>query len=61
MSDFNKLTRLIRNYTNAAIAESWAGGGDPADVDTLKLKLKLARLELNTHIAKMHRDSEPQT
>ena len=50
------LTVLIQNYASASVAESWKGGGDPADVETLDTRLKLARIELNAHIAKMIRE-----
>lgn len=43
----------IHQYTEAAIAESWKGGGDPADMEIMELHLKLARLELTNHIARM--------
>jgi hypothetical protein len=50
------LTVLIQNYASASVAESWKGGGDPCDIDTLDLRLKLARTELNAHIQKMQRE-----
>ena len=50
------LTQLIQNYASASVAESWKGGGDPADMDTLDARLKLTRIELNAHISKMMRE-----
>lgn len=53
-----ELIHMIDNYAVASIAESWKGGGDPQDVDVLEMRLKLTRLELEAHIAKMRRDLE---
>lgn len=43
----------IQEYTEAAIAESWKGGGDPADTEIHELRLKLTWIELCNHIARM--------
>ena len=43
----------IQEYTEAAIAESWKGGGDPADIEVHELRLKITWLELCNHIARM--------
>lgn len=53
---WDALLRLIGRYSEAAISDSWKGGGDPADVETIKLRLKLARMELIGHIEKMKRE-----
>jgi len=55
---WDTLRTLIAEYAVAAVAESWKGGGDPADVDTLTLACELARAKLNAHIEKMERDQD---
>lgn len=55
---WTRLVRLIGAYTEAAIVESWKGGGDPEEYEIKELRLKLARLELNNHIAFMKREQE---
>lgn len=52
------LQQLIAAYVEAAIAESWKGGGDPMDYEVLELREKLTRVELANHIDKMRRDIE---
>lgn len=55
---WGKLVRLIRRYTDAAICESWKGGGDPESAPLLEARLELARTELNEWIAMLRRDEE---
>jgi chorismate synthase len=55
---WDKLGELIGAYVQASIDNSWAGGGDPADVELLKLRADLSRAELNAHLVKMQRESE---
>lgn len=50
------LVFYIQQYRDAAIAESWKGGGDPADIEVTELRLKLTRGELMSHIEKMRRE-----
>ena len=52
------MTRIVR-YRDAAVDESWKGGGDPADVGIMEARLALAWSELTAHIEKMKRDWEP--
>lgn len=47
------LMALIQEYTEAAIQESWKGGGDPADIPILEAELELSRSKLNRHMEKM--------
>jgi hypothetical protein len=54
-AQFSGLRSLIKDYTAVAVAESWKGGGDPADVEMLELQLKLAWVKLHAHIEKMQR------
>jgi hypothetical protein len=53
---WKQLMKLISNYREAAIAESWKGGGDPADVEVHEAYLKLTELQLSAHIEKMQRE-----
>lgn len=48
-----QLVRLINAHANMRVADSWSGGGDPNDVEIHAVRLKLARLELTTHIRAM--------
>ena len=47
------LYERINAYTDAAIGESWKGGGDPNDVEVHELRLKLTQVELSNHIERM--------
>ena len=40
------LWKAICNYRDAAIADSWKGGGDPDDVPTIERDLRNARMNL---------------
>jgi hypothetical protein len=51
-----ELMRRIEEYRDAAIAESWKGGGDPVDVPAIDAQLQLAEALLNSHIEKMKRE-----
>lgn len=50
------LTALIQDYADAAVAESWKGGGDPADCEVLELQLELARKKVLAQLEKMQRE-----
>lgn len=52
-SDWGKLCELIAEYAEAYVADSWKGGGDPADFAEIELRLKLQTERLNNHITKM--------
>ena len=52
------LHNLIHEYTDHAIAESWKGGGDPADIPVLEAQLELARTKLERHIDKVFGDPD---
>lgn len=52
-TDWDRLFTLINEYTEAAIGESWKGGGDPAEFEIHELRLKLAQSTLNYHIEMM--------
>lgn len=51
---YNKLGALIRAYGDARVAVSWAGSQRLEDANIARLKLKLARAEMNSHIRAMH-------
>lgn len=53
--DWERLSELINVYRDMAILDSWKGGGDPEDYEVVELRLKLASMELQSHIAKMKR------
>ena len=52
------LRSLIKDYAEAAIADSWKGGGDPADYELIETRLKLAEIELQRHVEEMRRGYE---
>lgn len=45
-----KLKRLITAYKNAAIADSWAGGGDPEDYESIVKSCTEAKKKLDDYI-----------
>jgi hypothetical protein len=47
------LYRLIHEYSEAAIVESWKGGGDPSEYEIKDMRLKIARMELTNHIERI--------
>jgi hypothetical protein len=55
VSEFNTLRTLIGDFAQAAIAESWKGGGDPAEMPVFEAQLKLAEIKLDSHIKRMER------
>jgi hypothetical protein len=55
---YARLSKLIAEYVDAAIAESWKGGGDPAEIEVLEARMNIARLELNVHMEKMQREQQ---
>jgi hypothetical protein len=44
------LCRLIEAYRDAAIEDSWKGGGDPADIPGIERTVKCAKDDLNAFI-----------
>jgi hypothetical protein len=54
--EFSILRQLIGEYKDAAIADSWKGGGDREDITVLECELALALAKLDSHINKMERD-----
>lgn len=55
VSEFATLRTLIGEYRDAAVAESWKGGGDPAEMPVFEALLKLAETKLDAHIERMER------
>lgn len=56
VTKWDTLRRLISEYVDAAIAESWKGGGDPAEMPLLEAREQLAKAQLEVHIHRMERD-----
>lgn len=50
------LRELIAEYAEAYVADSWKGGGDPADFEVIEARLKLQTALLSAHIEKMERE-----
>lgn len=50
------LMRFIQNYADAQEANSWKGGGDPADVPVIEAQLQLAKAQLEQFIEILRRD-----
>ena len=46
-----RMRNCIRRLVKAEIANSWKGGGDPADTPAIEKELKLAKAALNRAIA----------
>lgn len=44
------LKKLVIELVKAAVAESWSGGGDPADIPALEAQLALAQAKLDHYI-----------
>lgn len=55
---WEQLMEYIRQYRDAAINESWKGGGDPADIPVIDKQLELQEALLENHIEKMRREFE---
>jgi len=53
---WHTLRELIAEYKEAAIGESWKGGGDPLDIPVLEAQLTLAEMKLHCHIEQMKRE-----
>lgn len=49
-----RLARLIERYAEAAIADSWKGGGYPAVYGVIQAELKLARAKLHARLNRIH-------
>lgn len=58
MANFAK---LIKNYTDAKVAESWAGSQDPTEVPVIKAAVKYYREALNRRIAQLYLIEEART
>jgi hypothetical protein len=56
-ADFSTLRALVESFAIAAINESWKGGGDPLDVETLETRLAFERARLHAHIDRMERSA----
>lgn len=52
-----KLKRLITAYKNAAIADSWAGGGDPEDYESIVKSCTEAKKKLDAFIESITNNS----
>jgi hypothetical protein len=55
VSEFQTLRTLIGEYAQAAVADSWKGGGDPAEIPIFEAQLTLAQTKLDAHIERMER------
>lgn len=55
-AEWNRLRLLIIGFGEASVAESWKGGGDPADHDVLSANLELSKLRMEAQITKMRRE-----
>lgn len=42
----NRITRAINKYVRAFDADSWKGGGDPADIPAIEARLRQAKKQL---------------
>lgn len=51
--NWETLYTRINAYVEAAIAESWKGGGDPSDIEIHEMRLKITRMELTNHIERI--------
>lgn len=56
-TDWTKLRKLIAEYAEAYVEDSWKGGGDPESYEEIELRLQLTTLQLNMHIDKMEKES----
>lgn len=45
-----RLRKLINELVKAAIADSWSGGGDPADIPAIEAHLALRQAQLDHYI-----------
>lgn len=50
------LRGLILCHVDAAIADSWKGGGDPEEMPILEMEVKIALMRLENHITNMRRE-----
>lgn len=53
-----QLNKLITEYANAAIADSWAGAADPADYDQIVEDCNTAKAKLDAYIKSLIKDSK---
>lgn len=49
----HKLERLIQLVVDAEVANSWKGGGDPADIPEIEAALTIARMRLKKLITEL--------
>lgn len=52
-----KLRELIADYRDAEIADSWKGGGDPADIPGIEADLREAKTALEVFIHTITEDA----
>lgn len=50
---WTELRQLIASYAEAAIAESWKGGGDPEEIPILEMELAIAKQKIENHLKRM--------
>lgn len=55
---WEKLDELVDTYATAAIADSWSGGGDPADVPVIQADLLKSKYAVDAQIVKIRREYE---
>jgi hypothetical protein len=51
-----ELRYRINEYAEAMVAESWKGGGDPADIPVVEAQLELSKAKLDAHLERMERE-----
>lgn len=52
-SQATALKAAIKNLVAAEVADSWKGGGDPADIPFIKADLRAARTRVETYVNKL--------
>lgn len=51
-----KLKKLISNYAESAIADSWAGSADPDDYESIVESCELAKQKLDNFIVELTKE-----
>jgi len=54
----DQLRAAVNEYVDSAIAESWKGGGDPADIPVLEAQLQLSHARYTAVLDKIERDGD---
>lgn len=54
-----KLRRLIRQYAQAKVEDSWKGAQDPQDRPVIEAELKAAKQKLDTFINQQTQEETP--